>query len=414
MDKLFTVFDRLITFKNFTYCNIFIFILKVFYSVYFKFPGLHFEDWRIAKNLATYGIYSEFINIGPTAYKLPIYPIYLSFWIKIFPHFPKEAIIISQHFIYLIIPFLIIYIGRQLFNNKVGLIASFIFIFSPAYFYYSNVLEATNVFIIIFLVWISLYLNIYYKLKNSRIFYTVFGFVTAILALTQVVVVPIIVVGLLVLIGFNKISLKNFFLVGIVSALSYSPWIIRNKIVFDKVIISKTPVWQNIYLSFTPDPNHFDDLKLVSHEHEAYTFQARKKINEFEMEDIYEKEIKRVLKDNNFLYVKKMVQNVALLWYVPTRYINDTSLSTVVGRKIFVVILNISSILSLIYLFRSGRKKLVIGFLIVFGGFSLPYAIGHAANTRFKLDFEYLQYILFAAYFYKVLFRKYTNKKTPL
>ncbi len=412
MNKIAAFFDKFLNLKYLIIFNAIILVLKIAYSIYFNFPGLYFEDWSIAMNIANNGIYSEYINIGPTAYKLPIYPLYLSFWIKLFPDFSKEAIVISQHIIFFIIPFLIANVGRLLFNTKIGCLAGLFFIFSPGYFYYSNVIEATNLFIPLFLIWINFYLNIYLELKKNKGYFILFGVVTALLALTQVVVVPIILVGFLALLFFRKVSIKNIFLIGFVSTLCYSPWVIRNYIVFDKIIVSKTPVWQNIYFSFTSYTNVLDDVKLISDRHEYYTFHGRKHIDEFEMEKIYEFETRRVLEDKEGVFLKKMAQNVVLLWYVPSRYFYDSSLSIVIGRKFYTVALNLMTILSFVYFYRLGRKKMILGYLVVFIGFTFPYAIGHAANTRFKLDFEYLQYVLVAAYLYSIVIQRY--KKTSL
>ena len=60
----------------------------------------------------------------------------------------------------------------------------------------------------------------------------------------------------------------------------------------------------------------------------------------------------------------------------------------VFGRKIFVLLLNFFTIISLFYLFKSNRKLFYLSILF-FINFTLPYSVGHAANTRFKLDFEW-------------------------
>ncbi len=407
------IFSKLLNFRVFLLFNSFIFCCKILYSFYIGFSGLHFEDWAIANNLAKYGEYSEFINIGPTAYKLPVYPLFLSFFVKWFPMYAKEIVTIVQHVIYFIIPILVIKIGSLVFNKNTGILAAYIFIFSPGYFYYSNVMEATNIFIPIFLLWIYLYSLIYYEKWNKVTHYITFGVITTLLALTQVVAVPIIGLGLLALLVFKKISIKHVLLVIFVASLSYSPWIIRNKIVFDKIIVSKTPVWQNIYFSFTSKVNVIDELKLISDQHQSYTFQARRKIDEFKMEEIYREETERVLVGNGNLVFKKWAQNALLLWYVPLRYYYDNSLSIVLGRKMFVVFMNIFSIAAMLYFYKVGRRRLVLGFLMVFIGFTIPYMIGHVANTRFKLDFEYLQYILVAAYLYSWTTNRIIYKNPP-
>lgn len=178
-------------------------------------------------------------------------------------------------------------------------------------------------------------------------------------------------------------------------AVFYSPWVIRNLETFEKVILTKTPFWQNIYLGFTPEVNIWKDVVLISENHERFTFKLRYSIDEFKMEEIYKQETLRVINGDEGKLFKKGLQNAILLWYVPSRYIHDDSLAILFGRKIFVILLNILTILGLIFLHRK-NKICFLAFIIIFVGFTVPYMIGHAANTRFKLDFEWLQYILIA------------------
>lgn len=154
-------FNKLITFNIFMFFNVMVFLAKIIYNFYNDFSTDYFEDWSIASNLVKYGVYAEFIDVGSTAYKLPIYPLFLSLFIYLFPKNASDVIIVIQHFFYFIIPLIIIFISRILNKEKIGIITSYLFIFSPAYFFYSNVIEATNIFIPILLVWVFFYLKIY-------------------------------------------------------------------------------------------------------------------------------------------------------------------------------------------------------------------------------------------------------------
>lgn len=395
------IINNLLQVKILLIFNIVIFIAKFIFSYKNKFSTNCFEDWSIASNIAKYGVYSEFIEVGSTAYKLPVYPLFLSAIIYLFPKNAFESIIIIQHIVYFFIPILFILIARLFNAEKIGILTGFIFLFSPAYFFYSNIIEVTNVFIPVLLIWIYFYLKIYLKNYKTNYIYILFSLITAILFLTQIVVVPISILLIIYLLISKKLNFKKWISIVVFSSVFYSPWVIRNYIVFDRFIPTKTPVWQNIYLSYTSSVNILDDVKLISDKNSEEIFRLRRHVSEFEMEKIYKRETLKVLDGKQNIVFLKMAQNVMLLWYVPPRYFYDHSMKIVFGRKIFVLLLNFFTIISLFYLFKSNRKLFYLSILF-FINFTLPYSVGHAANTRFKLDFEWYQYFLvsYLIYYY--------------
>lgn len=385
--------------KIFILFNVLVLCAKICYSYQNGFEGLTFEDWSIANNLAKYHVYSEYINLGPTAYKLPLYPILLSIFIKLFGDHAMPAVIIFQHVIYFVIPLLIISISKIFDKQTIGVIVGYLFIFSPAYFFYSNTLEITNVFIIIFLNFLFWFLLIWEKgssVKRSMIL----AISAALLFLTQVIAVPFAFVLLFSLLIFKKIQLNQFFFIFCTIGILYSPWVIRNYVVFDKVIIAKTPVWQNIHFGYFSEVQIFESLQKVPFEKGEEIKRRRSKTDEFTMEEFYKKEVKEFEKKDPYISIKKAFANALLLWYVPSRYFYDNSLSIVFGRKIYVIIINIISLLSLIEMYRRRDFFLMIFTLFLLGNFTIPYMIGHAAMTRFKLDFEWYQLFLIAYLIY--------------
>ena len=203
------IINNLLQVKILLIFNIVIFIAKFIFSYKNKFSTNCFEDWSIASNIAKYGVYSEFIEVGSTAYKLPVYPLFLSAIIYLFPKNAFESIIIIQHIIYFFIPILFILIARLFNAEKIGILTGFIFLFSPAYFFYSNIIEVTNVFIPVLLIWIYFYLKIYLKNYKTNYIYILFSLITAILFLTQIVVVPISILLIIYLLISKKLNFKN-------------------------------------------------------------------------------------------------------------------------------------------------------------------------------------------------------------
>lgn len=391
---MFAKLKSFLTYKNLVIMNVFIVILKILYITFIQQEFLTLEDFTIAKNIVEHHQYSEFIGQGGTAFKLPIYPFFISFFLQIFGDNALFGIAIFQALLSFFTPVLLVKITELLGYDKVGILAGFFFIFSPAYFLYPGIIEASNLFISILLLWFYLYFKMWFSVNNIKDL-IILGTVSALLFLTQVVVVPLACIMILALLIFKKIDFRQFSYLVIITALLYSPWVIRNYIVFDKIVLSKTPAWQNIYYGFTENGQLLDNLKLISKERDHQLYQTRDEINEMIMEKIYKDEVVKVTHNEPHYFIKKAASNFFCLWFVPPKYFDDNSLSVLVGRKIYVVMINIFTLISLFFLYR--RSRLLFWFsLLFFANFSFPYMIGHAANMRFKLDFEWYQLILIA------------------
>lgn len=406
---MFTKLKLLLTYRNLLITNIFVVILKILYVSVLQKDFLTLEDFAIAHNIVYNHQYSEFIHLGATAFKLPVYPFFLSAFIWLFGTYALLATVICQALLSFFVPILIYKITELFDYGKVGILSGFLFLMSPAYFLYPGIIEASNLFIIILLLWFYLYFRIWFVIDVKSQHFIVLGIVTAILFLTQVVIVPLACLLVLALLIFKKINLKNFSCVVIISILFYSPWVIRNYLVFEQIVLSKTPAWQNIYFGFTENGQLRDDLKLIPFSRDHYLYQSRDEINEFKMENIYKNEVIKVTQNEPHYFIEKAASNFFCLWYVPPKYFDDNALSILFGRKIYVIVLNIFTMIALVLLYK--RSRCFFWFSILFfGNFSFPYMIGHAANMRFKLDFEWFQ-LLLLAYVLSRFSKNYERKK---
>ncbi|OJX32126.1 MAG: hypothetical protein BGO86_08095 [Chryseobacterium sp. 36-9] len=405
-------FNLVFNYKRLLIANILVLLSKCIVILFFKEQFSVFEDYTIAVNLIKYHQYSEFINLGSTAYKLPIYPLFVSVFVYLFNSEALRYAAVAQSALFFLVPVLMCKITRFFNQEKVGIAAGYLFLLSPAYYFYSFIIEATNIFVPLFLYWIYLYLKIWFRDSGSFKGYIFFSFISGILFLTQVVVIPIAGILILSLLIFKKINFKNLILISFGTVLFYSPWVIRNYVVFDKIIISKTPVWQNIYFGFKDNVQFFNDLKLIPLKRDETLYEMRNEHDEFIYEKVFKNEVRKVTNFEPHFFVKKAVGNFICLWYVPLKYYNDNSLSVLVTRKLYIIVLNILTIISLVFLYR--RSKLLFYFsLLFFANFTFPYLIGHAANIRFKLDFEWYQLIL-VSYLLVILYQKSKQKKNVI
>lgn len=395
--------DFFLNWKSFFVFNILIFVAKIFFSVYNNFHAEWFEDWSIARNLATLEIYSWNYKFGSSAYKLPLYPLFLCFFMKCFGLLnAAKFIIIAQHIFYFIIPVIIIKIFENFNLKTVGFLSAYFFIFSPAYFYYSTIIEATNLFILLFAIWLYWFSICWTQTYISFNKIMIFSVITAFVALTQVVAVPVMGVMTLFLIFYKKRSLKDIFTVACIAVLVYSPWVIRNYITFDKVIVSKSPFWQNVFLGYIPDYQILPDNHFLTEEEKKIVFKKTAAHNEFVNENIYKEEVLKIVGKDSFAPIKKGLNNFISLWFVPKTYFDNNGLPILIGRKLYVIFINLLLLISLVYFFKND-KKIFLFCCILFAGFTFPYLIGHAANIRFKLDFEWIETSVISLF----LFRKY-------
>lgn len=398
-DSFFYCINKFLSDKIFIVIGVLILICKVFHTIFFGVKGETFEDWAIGYNLAHYGQYAEFINVGPTAYKLPIYPLFLAFFIKLFGEDAHFVIIVVQHIIYFFLPFLLLKIGETFNKRKVGMMAGYFFLCSPAYFFYSNVLEATNIFLLVFMLWVLLFSEIYVASKFTLSKIIGFGILSAIVALTQVVALPIMVFCILLLLFAKKMNIQQLMVFSVIMLMVYSPWVIRNQITFHQLILTKTPKWQNIYHSFTSEANVIDLLKIIPNNVNQDIQEQRRLTDEFYMENLYEDKVIKYMKGHYELTVLKGLQNAVLLWTVPVRYLQDNGVTILLGRKVYVLMLNFFTLWGLMLIYKRSFR-LFLFFLIIFMGFTAPYMIGHASNIRFKLDFEWIQFFIVAVFLY--------------
>jgi hypothetical protein len=79
------------------------------------------------------------------------------------------------------------------------------------------------------------------------------------------------------------------------------------------MIISKTPVWQNIYFGFKDNVQFFDDLKLIPLKRDEALYEMRSEHDEFLYEKVFKNEVRKVTNFEPHFFVKKAVGNFICL-----------------------------------------------------------------------------------------------------
>lgn len=391
--------------KNLIIASVIFFVLRILFSLFFVVEFSSFEDYRIASNLVAGSGYCLVPEWGSTAIKSPGYPLFLSFFILLFGASAKIFIVIFQQIIFSVIPFLLImlsnewgkYRGLRDFWERIGFVSAWLFLFHPSYFYYPNVIEATNLFVplfIIFLIFLLKSLNERNeciennsKLKNI----TITGILSGLLFLTQPVVIPILIVIFLYLI-IKKYYKYSIIYASIMISLLF-PWAMRNYLEFDKVILTKSPFWMNLYNGWLPEFHHQKKYDIVPNEtKDSIVSMLERGESDIAMEEIFKKEFIKYSSSNLTLYLEKTFYQIFCYWYMPPGYWNDSRLTFIYGRKLPVVILNILFVVGMYYLFRYDKKTAMI-ILVTLVYFTIVYGLTHSANIRFKLDIEWIEFI---------------------
>jgi len=298
---------------------------------------------------------------------------------------------------------------RILTKKNIFFIAGILFCLHPSYFYYPNVIEATNLTVpLVLLVCLFIVYFIIHrpeqKAGTEYIYYSVLGILAGIIILTQPVFLPILIAIFIHLIYKKKT--KFVVVSALLLILTLTPWTIRNYSVFHKIIPTKSVFWMNFYGSMR-DESVFND-KYPDTKNRIDSLETR--INDVELEKHYKSAFFTFVSENPIEYIQIVGKNIVRYWWVPARYKSNYSAGLFIIRVIPVLILNVLTLVGLYYLWKR-RKNYAITVILVLLYFTLVYGLTHSSNIRFKLDIEWLQ-LLPVAFWLEHVFNKVFKVKT--
>ncbi len=352
------------------------------------------EDFKIAKNLVIGNGYSIIPELGPTAMKVPVYPLFLASFLKIFGSDAKFWIVFTQHILIGLVPLLLFLLSNRAYKLQFR-IAGLLFLFHPSYFYYPMVIEVTNIFIPIAIIWFIFYMDLKTALinnKNITKIVIINGIISGIVYLTQPVAMPVII-SFYIYLGykFYKSNYKDMILFIVCFSIVLSPWIIRNYIAFNQFIPAKSH-YGNIYEGFLYQHHKNPKYDIVSDKDKNYIDSLKAIKNDVLLDPYFKPIALKLINNEPYLYLEKTIYQAYLYWWIPPRYFSDSSLKFLIVRKLPVLILNLLFLISLILLFKIDKKIAVI-FVTILLYFTMIYALTLVANIRFKLDIEWIELI---------------------
>lgn len=192
-------------------------------------------------------------NIGPTAYRMPLLPFFISILYRIFGEYEFVVRMFSS-FLDSLTAILIYFLGKNIYTKKIGIFSGIIYAFSP--FAIGECLQISSevLFTLILLALIT-YLTFNWKTLNI-IKLTVSGFLLTLATLTRptsIYLFLFLAIAIFIVSRNKKQALINGLILTLSFSIFYSPWIIRNHIVFKKIIISSTVAGEVLLGAHNPD-----------------------------------------------------------------------------------------------------------------------------------------------------------------
>ena len=141
-------------------------------------------------------------------------------------------------------------------NENYALCAGLMVALHPGYIHYSsNMLHQLTLYLPLFY-WTIFFLIRAFKTNSSK-YFMLAGLAGGGAMLTRATIMPVIVLSLIIILILKrnelKVTLKNVALGGTLLAIVYSPWVIRNYIVFDKFVFAQTNKWESFWVGNNPN-----------------------------------------------------------------------------------------------------------------------------------------------------------------
>ena len=340
-------------------------------------------------------------RIRPTAFKPPVYTfvVALIFLVSGIKNFLALFVV---HAVLSALTCLMLFKTLEPYSKKMAVLASFGVAVYPSFIYHSVTTPENTTLSLLLMV---LFLFCLVKLRDNPTpkKWMISGCVSAILALTEVVAIPFMILALLYtafLLKKPKMEkLKGTVIYFTAFAVLLAPWLIRNYLTFNHVFLLKSSAGHIMLVGLY---NAGKSILIDNKTFQALEFKGRWK-NEADEDKAIQKELLNCILKNKrtFLFVI-MPQNFRYLWWEDKKYEGNKSQNYLLGRKIpYLTLL----LLALPYLcwnlkalitrpITSGRENCVNNaslFLII--TLTVVYSIFGATRLRYHFPIELVLFI---------------------
>ena len=308
-------------------------------------------------------------------------------------------------------------INKNFFSEKLSLYSSMFFSIFPLYLYASSQISSAS--LAIFLIVFFYYFFLKITKKNNFLYILLFSITAGLLILTRREFIVIIIITSMYLFLFFKKPAKDILLILLISTLTVSPYLIRNYIAFDKIIIH-SGFGYNLWKGNNPSSRVEGFAQSEANSLLPATFNNIDEFNnmKLKLENIPKDKFYRINQDK--IFVKEAAKNIK---GDPTRYLilylkkifsyiffdlNSTQ-PNYYNPSHYLPILLIA-ITSSIGIFLSNKKSYHLNYLILIYAFYITVIPIFAVLPRYKLYIIPLQ-IIFSFIFINFIKEKYFSKK---
>lgn len=211
------------------------------------------EGWEIAKNLSEGKGYTMGYHInGLFSFRPPVFPLFLYSIFVVF----GQSIPIVRIFLAVfgaILSLVIFFLGKKLFEPRIGVIAMIISAFYPVFIYWSGYIGPETLAILC----LALAILFLIQIENSTIYYAILtGICIGIFSLTRSVgygLLPLFLIWLLTTFRKKKQALIAGCIILVTVGLVVSPWVIRNYRIHHRFILASTEGGITFYSANNPN-----------------------------------------------------------------------------------------------------------------------------------------------------------------
>lgn len=347
---------------------------------------------QISRNIIDYGVFSRSSELPliVDSFRTPLYPLFLSFFYiftnSLFVVGIVQCILLSLSLV------LVLEIGKLVGNRKIGILASLLFGLDFYNVVSSGFIKTESLFIPIFFVFVYNFILFLKKDSERNLIYS--GLFLGLSALVRPSVIyfllGLIVFYLIVCLLKKKsflIFLRRAFIIFITFILIISPWLIRNKLVFDKMSLSSIKeynfyFWNLSTINSEQKGVSKDDIRGVLSEEimNKFNLEDKLELSSFELGSYYKEESMKVLKGNKLNYIKEHILGSS--YFMISNYYRKTAYALTGNSDADIPIYDIMDIVK-------NRDFYKIKDILFNGGFPLIMMI-----IGFGISFVYLLFLL--------------------
>ena len=393
---------------------LFSFLVRVIAVYYYGDAEIEYEWKTLLNNLYNNGVLSIYKfddKFVPSAFMPPLYAYFL-FTLKLLV--PENVYLIKVVlFVQIILSTMSIFIfyklNNFLFSKNWSIFNAFLLSIFPLKIYMTT--QISSITLQIFLLILYLYLFFLLDKLDKFTWYriTFFSIVSGLLMLLRGEFYLIFVISLIYLFILKKINLKKSIVILLISLLVISPYLTRNYLTFDKIVLTNS-LGFNLWKGNNPFATIEGSLSTEAHEHDKI-FQKIDKLPknnlfEFYHDDLFFQEGLIHIKNNPTVFIKRFIKRSLSFFYfnINSDYPNYYHPLFIIPIFLLSIFSSFGILISLKNLnFKTGYLLLNLFFTI--GIFSLFFIL-----PRYKMMILPIQ-LIFMNYFFIECFNKMTFLK---